>query len=209
MADKQGRQAYGKAVKNMAELLRTIQLNKSFSEKVVLNDISFALEKGSITALMAASGTGKTTLLRILMGLESPDSGLIQNSEPLQLSAVFQEDRLCENLSPLSNIRLVTGSSLSTSVLTAELSKLGLTDCISHPVRKLSGGERRRVALLRALLAPWNLLLLDEPFKGLDPDTKKAAMDYVLSFSRTEKAILLVTHDLYEAEYMADHILRI
>ena len=104
-----------------------------------------------------------------------------------RVAVVFQEDRLCENLSPLSNIRLVTGSSLSTSVLTAELSKLGLTDCISHPVRKLSGGERRRVALLRALLAPWNLLLLDEPFKGLDPDTKKAAMDFNISISGSAK----------------------
>ena len=184
-------------------------ISKAFGEKQVLRDLHLAIAEGEVTALMGPSGCGKTTLLRIVMGLETADSGEIIGMKDRRISAVFQEDRLCENLSPLSNIRLVTGSSLSASALTTELAKLGLANCISHPVRKLSGGERRRVALLRALLAPWNLLLLDEPFKGLDPDTKKAAMDYVLSFSRTEKAILLVTHDLYEAEYMADHILRI
>lgn len=191
----------------MSDLLTVKHLNKSFDNKKILTDLSFSLKKGQITALMAPSGAGKTTLLRILMGLESSDSGQIRSKEPLQLSTVFQEDRLCDNLNPLSNIRLVTGNSVSKSDILDALSALGITESALRPVRELSGGERRRVALIRALLAPWNLLLLDEPFKGLDQESKTAAMEYVHTFCGNSRAVLLVTHDHFEAEYMADEIL--
>ena len=83
-------------------------LCKAFDGKQVLRDFSAALPAGQVTGLMAPSGAGKTTLLRILMGLETPDRGTITGLEGLRLSAVFQEDRLCENLNPVSNLRLVT-----------------------------------------------------------------------------------------------------
>ena len=85
-------------------------LCKAYGAKTVLRDFSCILPAGTITGLMAPSGAGKTTLLRILMGFESPDRGTIHGLDELRLSAVFQEDRLCDNLTPVGNLRLVTPS---------------------------------------------------------------------------------------------------
>lgn len=192
----------------MAEFIRIEHLNKSYHDRPVLQDLSLSIPIGQITAVMAPSGVGKTTLLRILMGLETADSGKIEGLDGLRLSAVFQEDRLCANLSPVSNIRLVTGSSLSRQEILSALDQTGLSDCAGQPARELSGGQRRRVALLRALLAPWDLLLLDEPFKGLDTETRKQIMDYVLLHfhKKPGRTALLVTHDESEASYMAGNV---
>lgn len=191
----------------MSDSIRIEHLYKSYHEKKVLNDLSLTISIGQITAVMAPSGAGKTTLLRILMGLETADSGRIEGLSGLRLSAVFQEDRLCDNLSPVSNIRLVTGSSVSRDEIICALTQTGLSDCICQPARELSGGQRRRVALLRALLAGWDLLLLDEPFKGLDTETRKQIMDYVLLQFRKipGRTALLVTHDEAEASYLAQN----
>ena len=185
------------------------RISKSYSGKEVLKNLSFSIPSGQITAIMAPSGAGKSTLLRLLMGLETADCGAIHGLDGLRLSAVFQEDRLCENLSALSNIRLVTGKQLSRHAILDALNELGLSDDAFRPVRKLSGGQRRRTSLLRALLAPWDLLLLDEPFQGLDPGVRLIAMDYIRScFNRhPDAAILLITHDKTEADYLADQII--
>ena len=90
---------------------------------------------------MAPSGIGKTTLLRILMGLETPDSGTIRGLEGRRLSAVFQEDRLCDNLSPLSNIRLVTGTALEKETILSALRDVGLEGCIFQPARSCPGAS--------------------------------------------------------------------
>ncbi len=185
------------------------ELCKSYGEKKVLNRVTFTLEPGTVTAVMAASGVGKTTLLRILMGLEKPDSGRILGLDGLRLAAVFQEDRLCENLSPLSNVRLVTGNAVGREEILHGLKAVGLENCVSQPVRELSGGQRRRAALVRALCPPWDLLLLDEPFKGLDRKTRQMVMEYVRKclLSRPESYTVLVTHDREEAEYLAEQVI--
>ena len=192
----------------MSEFIRIEHLNKSYHDRPVLQDLSLSIPTGQITAVMAPSGVGKTILLRILMGLEAADSGQVEGLDGLRLSAVFQEDRLCANLSPVSNIRLVTGSSLSRQEILSALAQAGLSDCAGQPARELSGGQRRRVALLRALLAPWDLLLLDEPFKGLDTETRKQIMNYVLLHfhKKPGRTVLLVTHDESEAAYMAENV---
>lgn len=175
-------------------------LCKAFDGKQVLRDFSAVLPAGQVTGLMAPSGTGKTTLLRILMGLEIPDSGTITGLQGLRLSAVFQEDRLCENLNPVSNLRLVAPS-LSRGAAEEALAAVGLTDCLHQPARELSGGMRRRVAILRALLAEYDLLFLDEPFKGLDRETKET----VMADTRRRcagRTVLFVTHDPTELEAM-------
>ena len=178
-------------------------LSKAFDGKQVLRDFSAVLPAGQVTGLMAPSGAGKTTLLRILMGLEMPDRGTITGLQGLRLSAVFQEDRLCENLDPVSNLRLVTPT-LSRAAAEEALKAVGLTDCLHQPTRELSGGMRRRVAILRALLAEYDLLLLDEPFRGLDEDTKALVMEDTRRRS-AGRTVLLVTHDPAEAEAMADN----
>ena len=173
-------------------------LCKSFGEKSVLRDVSGTLAAGRITGLMAPSGAGKTTLLRILMGLEQADSGRIDGLDGLRLSAVFQEDRLCDQLDGVSNLRLVTPS-LSRAEARNALEAVGLADCIGQPTRELSGGQRRRVAILRGLLADYDLLSLDEPFKGLDRETKQLVIEDTQRRCMG-KTVLLVTHDPTELD---------
>ena len=171
---------------------------KAFGEKQVLQDFSHTFPEGELTCVMGPSGCGKTTLLSLLLGLEQPDAGEIRGMEGRKLSAIFQEDRLCENLNPVSNLRLVTPA-LSQSAAEKALTAVGLTDCLHQPVRELSGGMRRRVAILRALLAEYDLLFLDEPFKGLDQETK----EIVMADTRRRcagRTVLFVTHDPAELE---------
>lgn len=175
-------------------------LCKAYGAKTVLRDFSCILPAGTITGLMAPSGVGKTTLLRILMGFESPDRGTIHGLDELRLSAVFQEDRLCDNLTPIGNLRLVTPSMASEDAAKA-LCDIGLSDCLTQPVRELSGGMRRRVAILRALLADYDFLLLDEPFKGLDEKTK-ANVIFDTRRRCNKRTVLMVTHDKDELSAM-------
>ena len=168
-------------------------LCKAYGSKPVLQDFSCVIPAGKVTGLMAPSGAGKTTFLRILMGFEHADSGVIQGLDSLRFSAVFQEDRLCENLTPVSNLRLVSPV-LSVADAAAALRGVGLADCLTQPVRELSGGMCRRVAIFRALLAEYDLLFLDEPFKGLDEETKA----HVIADTRRRcagRTVLFVTHD--------------
>ena len=112
-------------------------LCKSFDSKPVLRDFSAVLPAGQVTGLMAPSGAGKTTLLRILMGLERPDGGTIDGLAGLRLSAVFQEDRLCDNLDPSANICLVNPS-LGRSETEKALAAVGLAGCLRQPARELT-----------------------------------------------------------------------
>jgi NitT/TauT family transport system ATP-binding protein len=176
------------------------KISKSFDGKVVLDALSLVIPDGKVTCIMAPSGMGKTTLLRILMGLEKPDAGRISGLEGLKKSAVFQEDRLCEDLTPFGNIRLVNPELKSEEIKTA-MSAVGLSECENQVVTELSGGMKRRVAILRALLADYEILFLDEPFKGLDAETK----DSVIRDTKKRchgRTVILVTHDVAEAEMM-------
>lgn len=177
-----------------------MHLEKSYGGKPVLRDFSATLLPGKMTALMAPSGGGKTTLLRILMGLEQPDGGSIEGLRGLRLSVVFQENRLCMELDPVANIRLVNPA-LSREEVSQALKAVDLGDSISKRVSELSGGMCRRVAILRALMAQGDLLLLDEPFQGLDQKTKRLVMEDTRR--RCEgRTVLFVTHDSSELEFM-------
>ena len=176
------------------------EVYRAFGEKEVLHGFSARLQAGTITGLMAPSGSGKTTLLRILMGLDRPQQGKITGLDGLRVSAVFQEDRLCENLNAVANIRLVTPV-LTLETVEASLKAVGLGDSSRQPVRELSGGQKRRVAILRALLAEYDLLLLDEPFRGLDAATKQVVLTDTLTCC-AGRTVLLVTHDSEELDAM-------
>ncbi len=176
--------------------MKDIVLNnlcKAYGDHRVLDSFSAVIPAGRISCITGPSGRGKTTLLRLLMGLESPDGGNIVGLSGLRLSAVFQEDRLCENLNPMTNIRLACPQRSRQDILAA-LKAMGLAGCAAQPVCTLSGGMRRRVALLRALLADYDILFLDEPFKGLDAGTKAVVIDETRR-RVAGKSVLLVTHD--------------
>ena len=148
-----------------------------------------------INCLVGDNGAGKTTLLRILMGLERPDGGTIDGLAGLRLSAVFQEDRLCPQLTAVQNVLLVLPDDRQEAAIRQDFARLGLDEAaLALPARKLSGGQKRRTALLRALWAPGDTLLLDEPFTGMDPAAVQASI--ALLRERVEgRSVLLATHD--------------
>lgn len=170
-------------------------LFKSYQSLRVLEALDMELHSGRIYCLMGPSGSGKTTLLRLILGLEQPDSGSItlKKSTDAGLVAVFQENRLCESFSPVDNICMVTGSALSRAAVIRESNRLLPQESLRRPVRTLSGGMKRRVAILRALLAPSCGILMDEPFTGLDEDTKALVIDYIKEKS-AGKLVLITTH---------------
>ena len=102
---------------------------------------------------MGKSGLGKTTLLRILMGLEKYDAGSIEGMENKKISAVFQEDRLCENLSAVTNVAIVCEKNVTLQEIRKELENIGLSGSTEKPVKELSGGMKRRVAIIRSIMA--------------------------------------------------------
>ena len=154
--------------------LRVEHLCKRYGENAVLDDISFTARVG-VTRLLGPSGIGKTTLLRVLLGLETPDSGTV-NGDKFRWTAVFQENRLLEGLDAEENLRFVLGANYNAAAAQALLEELGLGDVGKKKVRDYSGGMQRRLALARALLAPSDALALDEPFTGLDAENREAAM---------------------------------
>lgn len=187
-------------------MLKAIEIDKKFGENIVLEHFSHEFAKGKPTAVLGRSGGGKTTLLNILMGLLPPDSGEILRNG--RISALFQEDRLCENLTAGANIRLVTGKRFSKSELSEELALVGLENCENKPARELSGGMKRRVSMLRALLCEYDILFADEPFKGLDETTKLLVTDYFKEKTKG-KTVVFVTHDKNECNILADEIIEL
>ncbi len=172
-------------------------ISKSFGEKVVLSSVNARFPHGKKSSIMAASGKGKTTLFRIFLGLEVPDSGMVHGVKDKKIAAVFQEDRLCENLSAMVNISLV--SKANHNRIREGLAKMGLLKEADAPVSTLSGGMKRRVAILRALMSDADILLLDEPFKGLDEETKTDVIKLVKQYTEG-KTVILITHSESERD---------
>lgn len=172
---------------------------KSYGGIPVLSDLSLEIAAGSVTAVMGASGCGKTTLISLLTGLVQPDSGVVRIEPDTKLSAIFQEDRLCGNLTVLANIRLVTGSTRTDKEILSALESVELSGCADRKASELSGGMKRRAALVRALLAKSGVVFLDEPFKGLDVQTRAAVTEYCRRMLGGRTAVL-VTHDRTDCE---------
>lgn len=178
---------------------------KAFGTRKVLEHFSCEIPSGSVCGIMAPSGSGKTTLLRLILGLEQPDRGSI-TGVPERKAVVFQEDRLCMELDMETNIRMVTGRAVSREQIKDMLTRLGLP-VDQKPVALLSGGMRRRVALARALLYDSGLLVLDEPFTGLDDENRMLAARTILD-CRRGRTMLVVTHRREDLELLdADKVI--
>lgn len=172
-------------------------LTKSYGGTPVLQGVSLTLRPG-VTCLMAASGGGKTTLVRILLGLEQPDGGTVTGLENARLSAVFQEDRLLDRLDAAGNLRFVLGGDYEEKAAAELLAELGLDCGAGKPAGEYSGGMKRRLALARALSVPFDFLALDEPFTGLDEENRKRAIACIRRHAGG-KTVLLVTHERADA----------
>lgn len=193
-------------------------LSKSYGSLNVLKNVNLTMERDKTYCLMSPSGTGKTTLFRILMGLEKADEGIItwnvgsafrsdsdtNASRPLRISTVFQEDRLCPTFSPLENVMMVqkqpTCEPLKNEIRTA-MCRLLPEECLNRPVSTLSGGMKRRTAILRALLTKSDMLLLDEPFTGLDEETKIDVIRFLQEY-RNNRFLLISTHQKEDVELL-------
>ena len=179
-------------------MLEAVGLCKSFDNKPVITNFSMAFAPGGRYAPMGPSGCGKTTLLMLLAGLLKPDAGRVKGLEGLRLSAVFQENRLLEQMTARGNVCFATGAPRAEA--DKLLLRLGLEESsLCQPVSAFSGGMKRRAALCRALLAEYDVLFLDEPYKGLDESTK-AKVQAVVQEMTQGKTVLLVTHDRADAQ---------
>lgn len=170
-------------------------VSKSFAGHRVLEHFTLTADPDTRTALMAPSGAGKTTVLRLALGLETPDTGTVKRTAG-PLSAVFQEPRLLEDLTAAQNLALVAAGpeELRCSLqLLDEL--LQAPEAAAKPVCQLSGGMRRRAELARALAHPSGLLALDEPFTGLDGENRTRCLELIRERGRG-RPVLLATHDL-------------
>lgn len=198
----------------------------AFDDKVVLDRISFTLLQGRLKVILGASGSGKSTILRLILGLLKPDAGQIfvfgQRVDQMpeadlmavrsQLGMVFQEGALFDSLTVRENVgyRLYEETSKPLAEVDARVAEVlgfvGLGDYAARMPSELSGGQRRRVAIARALTARPRILLYDEPTTGLDPITALTVDDEVIKLRDLEGvSSILVTHQLRDAFYVATH----
>jgi NitT/TauT family transport system ATP-binding protein len=180
--------------------LEVVNLNLSFQGRNVLSDLNLSLHSGSVYCLMGASGSGKTSFLKILMGLLEADSGFVKAPLGIKIAAVFQEDRLCEEFSPIENLTMtIPGHSKELQNKAREvLLNLLPSESLSRKVTTLSGGMKRRVAIGRALWAPSDMIVMDEPFTGLDYETKISVICYIKECTK-DKLVIISTHQPEDA----------
>jgi phospholipid/cholesterol/gamma-HCH transport system ATP-binding protein len=197
-----------------------------FEDHVVLRDVSFSMPRGSMTILLGASGSGKSVMLKLMLGLLRSDSGsvIIQGqaietlSEPElmrvrgDIGMLFQEGALFDSLTVAENVgyRLSEELRLPASEVRARVEEvlgfIGLTDCIDRKPSELSGGQRRRVAIARAIAAKPSLLLFDDPTTGLDPIIAATVDDEIVKLRDLEHVTsIVVTHQIRDAVYIARH----
>ena len=188
-------------------MLTLEHLEKRYGDQVLFRDLTLTVEAPAV--LWAPSGWGKTTLLRILMGLDRPTAGQVRGAG--RVSAVFQEDRLCPQLNAVQNVLLVLPKPENQykPQIVADFQQLGMDrGALQLPAAKLSGGQKRRTALLRALWAPADTLLLDEPFTGMDPETLGRAAALLRQRWQGRPA-LLATHDQAAIDALGWPVLRL
>ncbi|WP_124065602.1 ABC transporter ATP-binding protein [Clostridium sp. E02] len=171
------------------------ELSKSFGGTKVLDGINISLESGRIYCFMEPSGSGKTTFFKILLGIITKDSGTITGLDGCNITAVFQEDRLCNDFTPIENVSMVMNGPSRNHKKAAKEELLNLLpkESLTRPVSTLSGGMKRRVAIVRALSVPFDMVILDEPFSGLDEGNKNKVISY-MKVKCQGKLVLVSTH---------------
>lgn len=196
----------------MEKSLELIDISKSFRDIKVLDQLSLSIPKGETTCLLGPSGCGKTTLLRIIAGIIPPDLGTLDDFKDKSFSFVFQEDRLLPWKTAAENIRLVLKNKFHEEIIKDIIDKhldlVKMKDYASYYPHQLSGGMRQRISFARAFSFPSEVILLDEPFKGLDHVLKQQLMENVRSIlSNDRRTVIYVTHDPEEAAFFGKKII--
>lgn len=182
------------------------KVRRAFGDRMVLDDFELRIQPAEFVAILGASGTGKTTLLRVISGLDHADSGTVRVAR--RRSVVFQEPRLVLAKRVWQNVVLGQRGSAARALAAEALAEVGLSAHFDAWPKTLSGGEAQRVALARAMVSEPDLLLLDEPFASLDALTRIKMQDLVAQlWHRHRPAVVLVTHDVDEAILLADRII--
>ncbi|MBP3804866.1 MAG: ATP-binding cassette domain-containing protein [Oribacterium sp.] len=185
-------------------LIQFRDITKIYDGKKILNRVNLSIDTASDSKdvlLKGPSGIGKTTLLRIIAGIETADSGSIEitmgeaagGGKKLRIGMVFQENRLLEQFSAVENVTCVD-SMISRTRAVEELKKVLEEEALDKPVRELSGGMQRRVAIVRAMLPASDLLIMDEPLTGLDPETRDRVIRYILE-NKGRRPLIMASHD--------------
>ena len=206
-------------------MLELKNISKKFKDRQILSDFNLTVEKNKILAIVGPSGGGKTTLLRMLAGLEKIDSGeIIYNGESLPidelekrnlLGFVFQDFQLFPHLTVLENLVLSPIKTMNMAKNDAEkkaielLEKLGLDKQVNNYPTSLSGGQKQRVALARAMMIDPKIIGYDEPTSALDPELRLEVEKLILKNRELGITQIVVTHDLQFAENIADDILKV
>lgn len=202
------------------------QVSLAFDETVVLRDVTFAMRAGRLTILLGASGSGKSVILKLILGLLKPDAGVIRvNGERIDqmtetelirirgdIGMLFQESALFDSMTVAENVgyRLYEETEMPAEEVRQRVAEVlgfvGLQEYIDQMPSELSGGQRRRVAIARAMAARPHLLLFDDPTSGLDPITAKTVMNEIVKLRDLEHVTpIVVTHQLPDAFYVAGH----
>lgn len=177
-------------------MLTINNLSISYNEKIILDNFSCCFDNG-YNAITGPSGAGKTSIVNAMLKL-IPYKGEILDDN-LVYSVVFQENRLFENLTVMKNLRLFCSKN-NYNKIHKILSDFSLEYITNQRVCELSGGLKRRVSIMRALLADYDVLILDEPFNGLDTQTKTEVMSYIKK-TTSDKIVILISHDSSEVDF--------
>jgi NitT/TauT family transport system ATP-binding protein len=188
--------------------IQLINITKKYENLTVLEHVNLEIAENKITCIMGPSGCGKTTLLHILLGLIKEDSGRIVGLSDKKITAVFQENRLCEGIHAIKNVQMVCDKHITVDMIKKEFNDVGLLDYENKPVANLSGGMKRRVAIVRAIIPKSNVIIMDEPFKGLNLELKEQVIEYVKQ-KTIGKTVIIVTHDDYEVEALSADLIRL
>ncbi len=194
-------------------ILKTQDLTKTYDQRIAVNHVNLEIEKGSFTAILGPNGAGKSSTIQMLIGLLQPDSGSVHYDQEIKIGVVFQNSVLDEMLTVKENlqIRACQYKQVASGKVEELIDQLGLTNFSHQQYGSLSGGQKRRVDIARALLNNPDILFLDEPTTGLDIQTREAIWDLLNLLQEKQKmTVVLTTHYLDEADsadqvYIVDH----